>query len=94
MTHLVELELVEEVVEFSVLLLLLELEEVLLKTVQGQLGLVVDVDFERLTLALNWKAFDLLTLCMNFLQVARMSLERVAENIITCLWWGVARKIS
>jgi hypothetical protein len=31
---------------------------------------------------------------MNFLQVVRMSLERVAENIITCLWWGVARKIS
>jgi len=31
---------------------------------------------------------------MNFLQVVRISLERVAENIITCLWWGVARKIS
>jgi hypothetical protein len=49
--HLVELELVEEVVEFSVLLLLLELEEVLLKSVQGQLGLVVNVDFKRLQLA-------------------------------------------
>ncbi len=31
---------------------------------------------------------------MNFLQVARMSLDKVAENIMTCLWWGVARKIS
>lgn len=47
-TDLVELEVVEQVVELSVLLLLLELEEVLLQTVQGELGLVVDVDLERL----------------------------------------------
>jgi hypothetical protein len=34
------------------------------------------------------------TSCMNFLQTGRMSLERVAENIITCFSWGVFRKIS
>ena len=49
---LVELELVEQVVELPVLLLLLELEEVLLETVQGQLCLVIDVDLERLASAL------------------------------------------
>lgn len=45
---LIELEVVEKVVELPVLLLLLELEEVLLETVEGQLGLVVDVDLEGL----------------------------------------------
>jgi len=34
------------------------------------------------------------TSCINFLQIGRMSLLRVAENIITCLSWGVTRKIS
>jgi len=37
---------------------------------------------------------ELLTVCMNFLHTGRISLERVAENIITCLWWGVDLKIS
>lgn len=31
---------------------------------------------------------------MNFLQVGRISLLRVAENIMTCLWCGVDLKIS
>ena len=31
---------------------------------------------------------------MNFLQVGRISLLSVAENIMTCLWWGVDLKIS
>lgn len=31
---------------------------------------------------------------MNFLQTGRISLERVAENIITCFAWGVALKMS
>ena len=31
---------------------------------------------------------------MNFLQTGRISLERVAENIMTCLERGVALKIS
>jgi hypothetical protein len=43
---LVELEVVQELVELPVLFLLLELEVVLLKTVKGQLGLVIDVDLE------------------------------------------------
>ena len=43
---LVKLEVVEQIVELPVLFLLLELEEVLLKTMESQLGLVVDVDFE------------------------------------------------
>jgi hypothetical protein len=47
-TDLVELEIVEEVVELAVLVLFLELQEVLLQTVQRELGLVVDVDFEGL----------------------------------------------
>lgn len=100
--YLVELEVVEQVVELPVLLLLVELEEVLLQTVQGELGLVVDVDLKRLRrvsigstcssgmrCAVEHAQFDMLgqlTLCMNFLHVARMSLDRVAENIITCLW--------
>lgn len=35
-----------------------------------------------------------LTSVMNFLQIGRISLLSVAENIITCLSCGVARKIS
>jgi hypothetical protein len=58
--HLVELEVVEQVVELAVLLLLLELEVVLLKTVQGQLGLVVDVDLEGLRVRLKlWVTYAL-----------------------------------
>lgn len=34
------------------------------------------------------------TLVMNFLHVVRISFAKVALNIITCLWWGVMRKIS
>jgi len=47
-THLVELEAVQQVVELSVLLALGELDKVLLKTVQSQLGLIIDVDLEGL----------------------------------------------
>lgn len=45
---LVEFEVVQQVVELPVLLPLLELEVELLKTVEGQLGLVIDVNFEGL----------------------------------------------
>ena len=45
---LVELEGVEEVDELAVLLLLLKLDVVLLQTVEGELGAVVDVDLQRL----------------------------------------------
>lgn len=50
-TDLVELEVVEQVVELPVLLLLLQLEVILLQTVQSELGLVIDVDFKRLNLS-------------------------------------------
>jgi hypothetical protein len=52
-TDLVELEVVQELVQLPVLLLLLELEVVLLKTVEGQLGLVINVNLEWLLSALN-----------------------------------------
>lgn len=45
---LVEFELVEQVVELAVLGVLGELDKVLLETVQGELGLVIDVDFKGL----------------------------------------------
>ncbi len=46
---LIEFEAVEEVVEFTVLLGLVELDAVLLKTVESKLGLVVDIDLERVS---------------------------------------------
>jgi hypothetical protein len=46
---LVELEGVEEIAQFSVLLAFAELDVVLLETVEGELGLVVDVDLERVS---------------------------------------------
>jgi hypothetical protein len=48
-TNLVELEAVQEVVQFAVLGVFGQLDIVLLETVQGQLGLVVDVDLKRLS---------------------------------------------
>ena len=42
----------------------------------------------------NVQPSGIITSCMNFLQTGRMSLDRVAENIITCFECGVARKIS
>ena len=46
---LVELEGVEEVVELAVLLGFVELDAVLLKTVEGEFGIVVDIAFERIS---------------------------------------------
>lgn len=46
--NLVEFELVEQVVELAVFGGLLELDVVLLQTMKGELGLVIDVDFQRL----------------------------------------------
>ena len=48
MNYLVELEDVEELEELPVLLSVLQLDVVLLQAVEGQLGLVVDVDFHGL----------------------------------------------
>lgn len=36
----------------------------------------------------------LLTSCMNFLHTGRISLLKVALNIMHCFSWGVRRKIS
>ena len=44
---LVELECVKQIVELSILLRLAELDVVLLQPVQGKLGLIVDVDLQR-----------------------------------------------
>lgn len=45
---LVELELIEQVVQLSVLSVLGQLDVVLLETVQGELGLVIDVNLKGL----------------------------------------------
>ena len=89
LTDLVKFENIEELEQFPVLLRILELDVVLLEPVQSQLGLVVNV-----YLLLCWSdtyvsRSDLIELtsigsCMNFLHTGLMSLERVAENIITC----------
>lgn len=46
--HLVELEVVQEIIKLSVLGTLLKLDVMLLQTVQSELSLVIDVDFKRL----------------------------------------------
>ena len=61
----------------------------LLKTVEGKLGFVVDEDFKRLQGIVSCTAMAKSkerTLAMNFLHVPRISLARVALNIMTCLW--------
>lgn len=58
---LVELQAVEKLVELAVLLLLTQFDVVLLKTVEGELRLVVNVDFE-------WVAHELLADRANFLR--------------------------
>jgi hypothetical protein len=47
-TNLVELKGVEKLVQLPILLSFLELDEVLLETMKGELGLVIDEDLERL----------------------------------------------
>lgn len=93
MTNLVELQRIEQIVQLSVLGALVQTNKVLLKSVKGQLLLVIDVNLERLiwTNALELRKNKAIqsgehTLDMNFLQVGRTSLLRVAENIMTCLW--------
>ena len=94
-THLVEFEVVQQVIQLSVLGVLLELDIVLLQTMQGELGLVVNKDFQRLRKVSAARPPCIVpTFCINFRQVTRTSLPRVALNIMTCLWAGVARKIS
>ncbi len=95
--NLVKLERVEQLVQLPVFADLLELHVVLLQTVQRELCLIVDEDLERLQrLSETDTTSEVMepTLAMNFLHVIRMSLARVALNIMTCLWCGVARTIS
>lgn len=70
----------------------------LLEAVKGELRLVVDKNFKGLHKSsirtggiYKWKSP---TLAMNFLHVSLISLAKVALNIMTCLWCGVARNIS
>jgi hypothetical protein len=46
---LVELESVKEVAQFSILLSLAEFDVVLLETVECKLGLIIDIDLERIS---------------------------------------------
>ena len=98
-TDLIELQGVEQIVQFAVLCCLLQLDVVLLQTVQGKLSLVINVDFQRLqrrTVSIHTvqDASRSLAFCMNFLQVTRISFDSVALNIMTCLVPEIARKIS
>ena len=47
-THLVEFQNIEQLEQFPVFLRVLQLDVVLSQSVQGQLGLVIDVDLHRL----------------------------------------------
>lgn len=57
---LVKLKLIEQLVQFAVLLLLLKLDVVLLKTVQGELLLGIDINLERILHKLLADGSDLL----------------------------------
>ena len=60
----------------------------LLQAMKGQLCLIIDENFERLSKTIRvgiQLAKELHTLAMNFLHVTRMSFASVALNIITCL---------
>lgn len=57
---LVELKLVEELVQLAVLLLLFKLDVVLLKTVQGELGVLIDVVLGRVLHELAADGLDVL----------------------------------
>lgn len=57
---LVELKVVQKLVQLAVLLLLAELDVVLLQTVEGELGVVINVDLQRVTHELLADGADLL----------------------------------
>ena len=45
---MVEFERIEEIIEFTILSRFFQTNVMLLKTVKSELGLVIDIDFERL----------------------------------------------
>jgi len=97
--NLVEFQSVKQLVQLPVFPNFIHPHEVLLESVQGQLRFIVDKDFERLEeRQISKGKVDQRTarhtLTMNFLHVTRISLARVALNIMTYLWWGIVRKIS
>ena len=61
--NLVELEFIEQLVEFAILLLFVELDVVLLQTVESKLGLIINVNFERVLHELLADRADLLGEC-------------------------------
>lgn len=72
---LVEFQLVEEVVELAVLLGLAKLDVVLLETVESELGLVINVNLQRITHELLADGAGLLREC-----------GREHHNLLLC--WG------
>lgn len=45
--NLVELEVVQKLIQLAVLLLFVELDVVLLQAVEGELGIIIDIDLQR-----------------------------------------------
>lgn len=85
--HLIEMQGVKQISELPILLLLLQLGVELLQTMQVEFSLIVNKDFE-------WLYHCFTFSFMNFLQIGLTDGGRVAENIITCLVFGVLRKMS
>ena len=73
---LVELQGVEQVVEFTILLSFLETDVVLLQPMKSQFGLIVDINLKRLdktSVQFTKQLWGWITFCMNFLQMGRIS---------------------
>ena len=60
---LIKFKTIEEVVKFAILFSFTELDAVLLKTMQSELGLIVNVNFKRITHELLADGSDLLRQC-------------------------------
>jgi hypothetical protein len=58
--HLVELEVVQKLIQLTVLFLLVKLDVILLQSVEGELGIVIDIDLQRVTHELLANGSDLL----------------------------------
>lgn len=89
-SYLIELQLVQLFIEFSILLNFFQLYVVLLQTMEREFRLVVNEDFQGLLRGSEYGSATeaelvLRTFAMNFLQVTRISFASVALNIITCL---------
>ena len=102
--HLVELERVQQVVKLSVLLRGCQLDVVLAQPMQSQFGIAVDIDLHRLEnnhrhIRSGHRGFHDVgagvtrTSFMNLRHTGRMVGSIVAENIITCLSFGVLMKM-